>query len=276
MSDARPVERLKLKQAIHQVRRDGNVSLIKGLMKFSFNNDYFAELLELNRIVEEFSESNRGVNLSQALLERNASLPSALIIALPRSGSTYLRDSIIKTWGYKNYLCYVANSQGFTECDGLYSQKLGSGGLIARMHSEAKSFELEKIEQSGCSKIVLLFRNPIDSTVSLLRKEGVTDPSLERAMLLARLNIQWMRSWVQQLDRFGKRCRVLRYEDVVRDWGYALRDVGAFYNLERCDPVLAGEPSKNRFNPTLLFGDDLPEKIMSGESCSGIEDYYRW
>jgi len=276
VKDARFPERQKLREAIAHAARTRDVSQIKGLMKFSFDNDYFEELLELNRVVAGFSESNRGVNLTRALVERNASLPSILIIAMPRSGSTYLRDSVMETWGYKNYLCYNSNDRGFTDCDGLYSRKLGRGGLIARMHSEANPSELEKIEQSGVTKIVLLFRNPIDSTVSLLRREGLEQPDLERATRLARDNIQWLRDWVQQLQRFGQRCRAFRYEDVIRDWYGAIRSVGAFYELDQRAPVLAGEQSRNRFNPALPISDGLADQIMSGVSCSGIEEFYRW
>ncbi|WP_193180204.1 sulfotransferase [Nisaea sediminum] len=276
MSGALSPERQKLRQVIAQAEQERNVALIKSLMKFSFDNDCFEELLELNRIVERFSDSNRGVDLSRALLERNPNLPSVLIVALPRSGSTYLRDSVINTWGFKNYLCYNSNELGFTECDGLYSSKLGLGGLISRMHSEAKAAELEKIEQSGISKLVLLIRNPIDSTVSLLRREGLENPDQDRAKQLVRQNITWLRDWKDQKDRLKDRCLVLRYEDAVRDWAGAVRDVGEFYGLDRLEPVVAGEQSKNRFNLDLDLGDDLHERIMQGESCLGIEEFYRW
>lgn len=172
----------------------------------------------------------------ESLKKINPRLPSILIISLPRSGSTYLQNSLIKSFGYIGIPEKFSSTN--TETLSIHFYWLKINGLISRVHNLPTDQVIKSINAVSPGKIIFLQRNSIDAAFSLFvrqyynpRKLDKKDQKniLEENTLVDKFtffefmnktileNDTFLKSWERRISQIEHNITVLQYEHLYQN-----------------------------------------------------------
>ncbi len=179
--------------------------------------------------------------------------PYIFLASMPKSGSTFMATALAELTGYR----YVGLSDAYERHDqNLYLPKVidvyGSGS-VTHQHIRATAANLDLMRRFHIRPVVMV-RNLFDVVVSIrdhLLKEGFAFPTMycderfldldERTQLdfIIDLSMPWYLnfyvSWYVASQKAAVPTLWLRYEDAIRDWGAAVKQIADFYGLERSE-----------------------------------------
>ncbi|HIC09768.1 MAG TPA: hypothetical protein EYO61_00210 [Campylobacterales bacterium] len=209
-----------------------------------------------------------------------------LIIALPKSGSTWVENFIYKINGYvarriwgdeEKILRHQLQEGSFKN----FSDKLYS---YAKLHIDPTPENIELLNKSGIEKILILYRDPRDVAVSryfhfLKYPKRPWEPhyldyhSIPKAdgishsvdLIIDEL-VPWIDGWLEEAKRNPDKYLVLRYEDILADKIEAFSKIVQFFKLGK---------SKEEIEKILDEVDREMKKGFNLKSTAGNKSTFR-
>lgn len=209
-----------------------------------------------------------------------------LIIALPKSGSTWIENFLYKINGY------VARRIWGDE-DKILEQKLQKGSFknfsdflfsYAKLHIDPTEENISILKESGIKKVLILYRDPRDVAVSryfhllkhpkkswepnfvdylsMSKEEGITD-SVKTTI---KDTISWIDGWIEEAKKEKERYFVIKYEDILEDRDKIFLEISRFFELSK---------SENEVKDILVEIDKNMKKGFNLKSTAGNKSTFR-
>lgn len=194
------------------------------------------------------------------------------IACAPKSGSTFLKNVLVKLTQFKDLFCTYAALQNEHELDLPQLAKFGRANTVTQQHCRATEANIH-LMQAFCVKPIILVRNIFDTVISLLDfyKGGFTFSTFfdrddfdqlsneERIDLLIEYAVPWYFQFVASWQRAEREERLslgwLNYEEMIADKPGTIERLLTFYGIAAPrqaiqDIISASEadPRNNRFN----------------------------
>ena len=178
--------------------------------------------------------------------------PYVFVACMPRTGSTFLTETLCELTGFKRVELTDAYAENEQELDVPRLLDAWSYGSVTQQHVVANARTVELMRDFGIRPVVLV-RDLVDVVASIrhfLLTEGcgkwptffTTDErfrQLDEAAQyeqIVELGLPWyfdfFVSWVGVAQQGTLETLWLRYEDAVADWPGALRRIAEYYGLE--------------------------------------------
>jgi Sulfotransferase domain len=178
--------------------------------------------------------------------------PYVFVACMPRTGSTFLTETLCELTGFKRVELTDAYAENEQELDVPRLLDAWSYGSVTQQHVVANARTVELMRDFGIRPVVLV-RDLVDVVASIrhfLLTEGcgkwptffTTDErfrQLDEAAQyeqIVELGLPWyfdfFVSWVGVAQQGVLETLWLRYEDAVADWPGALRRIAEFYDLD--------------------------------------------
>lgn len=231
------------------------------------------------------------------------------IACAPKSGSTFLKNVLVRLTQFKDLFCTYAALQNEQELDLPQLAKFGMCNTVTQQHCRATEANIHLMQAFGIRPIILV-RNIYDTVASLrdFYADGFTFstffdhedfsrlPPDEQVNLLIDHVVPWyfqfVASW-QRAERDGRlSLRWLTYEAMTADKTACIGDVLEFYgisakpaDIETVVTTCESDPRANRFNKGIagrgqtIITDNQRQRIQgfaryfpqSDFSCLGLE-----
>lgn len=194
------------------------------------------------------------------------------IACAPKSGSTFLKNVLVKLTQFKDMFSVYAALQNEHELDLPQLAKFGTLNTVTQQHCRATEANIHLMQAFGIRPVILV-RNIFDTVISLLDfyKGGFTFSTFfdwedfqqlddeERIDLLIDYAVPWYFQFVASWQRAEREGRLslhwLTYEQMICDKAEAIMSVLAFYQMaakredvQRVIGVIEADRRGNRFN----------------------------
>lgn len=194
------------------------------------------------------------------------------ITCVMKSGSTFLKNTLVKLTGFKDMFAVYASLQNEHELDRPVIARFAADNTVTQQHARASEANLQLMQAFGIRPVVLV-RNVYDSVISLLDfyRSGFTfstyfDRDDFRAMpeelqieLIIDNAIPWYFQFVASWQRVEREKRLqvhwLTYEELIADKAGTIERLLAFYGMaaprsaiEAAIQATEADGENNRFN----------------------------
>lgn len=194
------------------------------------------------------------------------------ITCVMKSGSTFLKNTLVKLTGFKDMFSVFASLQNEHELDLPIIAKFAGDNTVTQQHARASEANLQLMQAFGIRPVVLV-RNVYDSVISLLdfyrsgftfstyfdRDDFLALAEEDQIELIIDNAIPWYFQFVASWQRVERERRLqmhwLTYEELIADKPGTIEQLLAFYGIaaprsaiEEAIHVTEADNANNRFN----------------------------
>ncbi len=194
------------------------------------------------------------------------------IACSPKSGSTFLKNSLVGVTGFRDMFSVYAGLQNEHELDLPQFVRFGKENTVTQQHSRATEANIQLMQSFGVKPVVLV-RNIYDSVISLLdfytkgftfstffnKEEFLAFPTEEKIDLIIEYAIPWYFQFVSGWQRAEKESRLnvnwLTYEEMIANKPATIEKVLQIYGMSAPNEIIEqrifeieSDGEKNRFN----------------------------
>ena len=220
------------------------------------------------------------------------------IACAPKSGSTFLKNVLLKLTQFKDLFSTYAALQNEQELDLPQLAKFGRVNTVTQQHCRATEANIHLLQAFGIRPVILM-RNIFDTVMSLLDfyKGGFTFSTFvdhddfdrlsdeERIDLLIEYAVPWYFQFAASWQRAEKEGRLslfwLNYEDLIADKPTTIERLLAFYGISSPrqsiqDIINASEenPKDNRFNKGIVGRGQFGLSAVQSKRITQLARYF--